>query len=135
MTTNFDNAASVSMLMVEMRTAADEAANAWLEAAINRGPKYAVHNADLTGNLKGPAIGTMLDVCGNAWLEFTDKRSKLYRAFKAAGYVSRSGNNVDIPYTHRFRQEMSLHEAAISAAQNVMLKHGIKGTRVNSYID
>lgn len=133
---DFANAAGVIVLMTEMRSAADAASKAWLEKALQCGPKYSVHDGDLlTGKPVGPAIGTMLDVCGCAWIEFTDKRSKLYRAFKSTGYVSPSGNNISLSYSLSGRQEMGLHEAAIVAAQKVLTDRGIKGTRIHSYID
>jgi hypothetical protein len=130
----FGNFASVIVLMAEMRDAADKAATDWLAAAEARGPKYSVHQADLLGN-QGPAIGTMLDVCGNAWVELKDKRTKLYKAFKGAGYLTPSGNSVALNYNLRGRQEMGLHIAAAEAALKVLTDRGIKEARVHSYID
>jgi hypothetical protein len=114
--------------------AASDAAEAWLDKALSRGPAFSVHQADAVTGKPGPSIGTMLDVCGNAWIRFTDKRDNFYKYVKR---VSRDNyhNSVPLLYKHAARQEMGLHEAAIRAAMDVLKSRGIKNIQFYSYID
>jgi len=124
--------------IVQEATAAATAAGAlWLAQAQARGPKFQVREADiLTGAPKGPVLGELLDLCGNAHVQFRDRRSKHYKAFVAAGLVRKTGNGVvEINHGYRMRQEHGLMTACAEAAKAILEKHGVNGLRIWSYID
>lgn len=116
--------------------AANDAADAWLKAAVARGPAFAVHNVNpVTGRPTGGAVGYLLDLCGNAHVQFRRKNSKWYNAFKKAELVRRSGNGViEFWWKHKERQEYGLHVEAAEAAAKVLQNHGVD-VRVWSYVD
>lgn len=124
----------VSKLVQKATEAANVAGQEWMNKASVR---FAVHDADLmTGKPVGPAIGYMLDVCGCAYVQFKDKRTAAYRAFKKAGAVRPTGNAVvEIPNKWMCRQEMGLHEACANAAKKVLEEGGVTGLRIWSWID
>jgi hypothetical protein len=51
---------------------AQDASQLKLNEMLAAGPKFSVHNDDFSGKL-GPAIGTMLDNCGGAWIVLPGK--------------------------------------------------------------
>lgn len=104
------------------------------------GPKYEVYNADIAGEKKGPAVGTMLDVCGFAtcYIPVSQMSRRLpevkllitqkilgYDDYRKACYIYTGGN----------RQEMSVNEAAAHAACEVMRNNGYGKAYVESRID
>jgi hypothetical protein len=115
-------------ILQEAREAANAAGDEWMAKA---SPKFAVTNA-FTGRLEG----TMLDLCGNAHLQFRDKRSKNYKQFVKAELVRQTGNGViELDHKYRYRQEHGLHMACVRAAKAVLEKHGITDVRIWDYID
>lgn len=111
--------------------AAVTAGNAKLAELKNAGPKYAVHNGDVfTGKPVGPAVGTMLDLCGFAYC-FIPKRvlSTRSKAVKALLVKQRLSNwdyeralMVRLPHID---QAISVNEAAAQAAVEVLKQNGI----------
>jgi Asp-tRNA(Asn)/Glu-tRNA(Gln) amidotransferase A subunit family amidase len=117
----------------EAINAANAAGEEWIK---NAKPQFSVHNADLFGNIKGPSLGTMLDICGNAHLQFKDGRSADYKTFVKAGLI-RSNNNkvVEIYHRYKLRQEYGLQIACVEAEKKVFEQYGIMGVHVWSYVD
>lgn len=112
----------------EATEAANAAGDVWMN---NAKPKFQPVDA-LTGHRYEP----MLDNCGNAHLQFSDKRSKNYKMFVTLGLVRKSGNGViEINHKFRGRQEHGLHMACAEAAKKVFEKHGITDVRIWDYID
>jgi hypothetical protein len=122
------SAASAIVLMVEMKDVAQKASEAWLKNALAHGPAFTVSQ----GN-QGLPIGAMLDLCGGAWLEFKDRRTKAFKAFQTAGYVR--GGHIKLDYPLRVRQEQGLHIAACQAAHAIMKEHGWTEVFLHTYID
>lgn len=114
--------------------AANEAGDRWMAAAK---PKYVVYQSDLTGRkLPGATEEYMLDVCGNAHVQFKDKRFAIYKNFVKAGCVRKTGNAViEIQHKYRYRQEMGLQVACAEAAKAKLEELGVTGLRIWSYID
>lgn len=112
----------------EALEAANAAGDAWMATAT---PKYEVKDS-----FTGRSHGTLLDLCGNAHVQFKDKRSKNYKMFVAADLVRKSGNGVlELPHKYRMRQEHGLMMACAQAAKAVLEKHGITDVRIWDYID
>lgn len=112
----------------EALEAANAAGDAWMAAAK---PQFEVRDA-----FTGRSQGTLLDLCGNAHVRFTDKRSKNYKAFVKANLVRQTGNGVlELPHKYRMRQEHGLMMACAKAAKAVLEKHGITDVRIWDYID
>lgn len=126
--------ADIATLVTEATIAANMAGKAWMD---NARPMYVVRNADLvTGKPIGPALGTMLDMCGNAHVQFSDRRAKVYKDFLKAGFVRGSGNGVvEIEHAYRGRQEHGLMMACAKAAKAKLEEHGVAGLRIWDYID
>ncbi len=114
----------------EMIARATQAANvAGAEWMANAKPKYEVIQ-------HGKVIDTMLDLCGNAHVQFKDKRSAFYKAFKKDGFVRQSGNAVvEIDHDYKFNQEHGLKMACANAAKASLEADGITGLRIWQYID
>lgn len=75
-------------------------------------------------------------VCGNAHVQFKDKRSSVYKRFQREGLVRSSGNGVvKINHDYLPRQEYGLRTACAEAALQSLEHDGIVGLRVWSYID
>lgn len=112
--------------------AANEAGDRWLASAT---PQFRVvqranpldDNSPITKD-----YGTMLDVCGFAWVVCKDKRSKFARWCKANDYGS---HFVRVPHKHRNRQELTLAEECARAAVRVFREHGINDVYMESRID
>jgi hypothetical protein len=78
----------------------------------------------------------MLDMCGNAHVQFKDKRTAAYKAFVKADAVRRSGNAVvQIEHNYRYRQEHGLAYACAKAAKAKLEELGVTGLRIWDYID
>lgn len=108
-------------IVAEANAAGERAGKEWMDAALARGPAYAVIDEMAPGR---PVIDTMLDVCGFAWLEFTDKRSAFYKWYKKNG--GRSSYSMDVNTSWGVRQELGLAEAVKAAANKVYAANGIK---------
>lgn len=125
--------ASVTQMVQEATEAANQAGTAWLEKATVR---FNVFNANMAGKAVGNPLGQMLDVCGNAHVQFSDKRSSFYKQFVKADLVRRSGNAVvEIQHKFKSRQEYGLATACAEAARKKLEEHGITGLRIWSYVD
>lgn len=113
--------------IIEANEAAQQAAEAWLNAATSKGPSHVVMHGSRV-------VGSLLDLCGGAYIKFRDRRSKVYKEAKAAGFAYYE--MVSITYPLRSRQEAGLHEAAIRAALGVLVKHYGEGKfSIHTYID
>lgn len=115
-------------IMTEASEAAQKAAQVWLDVARSKGPAYMVGQANLiTGELES-IEGTMLDLCGGAYLKFKDRRSSTYKSFVRADaderWIYRESGIIYVAYALRGRQEQGLHVRAIKAAMEVFTKHG-----------
>jgi hypothetical protein len=121
-------------LMKYVNEAAQKAAQIWYDVARSKGPAFVVGDANLfTGEIER-VTGTMLDLCGNAFLKFRDKRSALYKACKKHGFESFGA--LDISYKLQGRQEHGLHVAAMKAALEVLNQHGLGDQFIlRDYID
>lgn len=114
-------------IVQEALDAANKAGDFWMAAAA---PKYVVSDS------YGRSLGTMLDLCGNAHLQFKDKRSKNYKDFLKADLVRKSGNGVvELHHNYNHRQEYGLHMACVEAAKKVFEDNCITDVRIWSYID
>lgn len=115
--------------------AAEEAGKKWIEE--NTTPRYAVYQSDLSGN-RGQMVGTMLDVCGFAWVKGVDKRTSFGRWLLKNDLVSKYGNTISVVSNTSLsgRQEMGLKEAQCRAALKVFCDNGIgDGLYVTTRID
>ena len=109
---------------------ANEAANKWLTMAKKRGPLFEVMSG-------GCNVGSLLDVCGGAYLKVTDGRRKFVK-YLLDSYNSNSHYRscVTIPHDFLGRQERGLHEAACKAYFKVLQENNVDcGLRYHSYID
>lgn len=135
-------------ILQEAELAADAAASKWLKEAQARGPAFSVHEGSLFGGATGPAIGYLLDVCGNAFIKIRDARKRFPKYLlekKKADYVKRTGRKPypgsigaywSIHHCLSGRQEMGLNIAAAEAFMSVLRKHDVAdGLYVHSYID
>ena len=110
--------------------AADHAAKKWLSDAQKRGPLFEVMSGDVS-------VGTLLDVCGGAYLKVIDGRRKFVK-YLLDRYNGNSHYRtcVTIPHSHLGRQERGLHEAACLAYLKVLRYSQVDmGLRYYSYID
>jgi len=69
---------NVNDLILRATQAANTAGDEWMK---NAKVRFAVMDGE-------QVVGQLLDVCGNAHVRFTDKRTKEYKAFKNAGHTS-----------------------------------------------
>lgn len=115
---------NVNDLILRATQAANTAGDEWMK---NAKVRFAVMDGE-------QVVGQLLDVCGNAHVRFTDKRTKEYKAFKNAGHTSIT-NVLYIPHKYKHRQEYGLHMACIEAAIKVLREEGVTKLRVWSYID
>lgn len=106
------------------------AAEIRLETMQARGPVYAVRNVDpFTGAACGPAIGTMLDVCGFAWVTIPglSRRTKAIKELISEGLLSYSHYEKRVQlHISTHRQEIGVNEAACERAAEVLNALGIK---------
>lgn len=114
-------------MMNEATKAANEAGKDWLAKAK---PTYVVTSAKTGKDLGYPP---MLDVCGFAHIEITDRRTAFARWI--AKHQNDENRWVIVPHHYRSRQELGLKEAVEGAALAVLIKHGVKGIRLWSRID
>lgn len=115
-------------IVQEATVAANLAGDEWMQKAT---PKFTPVNA-----ISGYKYPPMLDLCGNAYVRFIDKRKKSYKDFVKANLVRSSGNGVvEIQHNYRFRQEHGLHVACAEAALAVLKANGVDGIRIWSWID
>jgi len=114
-------------IAIEAVVAANKAGDEWMAKA---SPKYVVTDD------AGSNHGTLLDLCGNAHVQFRDKRSKNYKDCVKLDLVRKSGNGVfELEHKYRHRQEHGLAMACAEAAKKVLESHGITDLRIWSYID
>lgn len=96
-------------------------------------PTVVFYAADLAGNPINNERDYALDVCGGAYIELSDKRTKFAKFIKSL--ESRHAWSVSINHKYRGRQEMGLNEACIKAAFDTLKAFGVTGIRFKSYID
>lgn len=127
----FDNV--FENVMKEAHEAAEAAGDRWVQE--NTKPRFVVYNADLDGNQIGPS-SYILDVCGFAYIEFKDKRSKFYKMCKQWEAPDRDWYNyLHIRTKHSTRQEMGLAEACMRAAVGAINKYYPDSVYMTSRID
>lgn len=125
---------NMELLLQTAIAAGNKAGDEWMA---NATPKYEVFDADIiTGQIRGPSRGQMLDLCGNAHIKVTDKRSKFYRSLKKFNLV-KNEYTATLPIYHKYmhRQEYGLALAIMKAAMEVLTSNGVKGIRIWEYID
>jgi hypothetical protein len=117
-------------VIAEMNEAADEASKDWLK------------EASVTWNVvneKNEVVGTMLDLCGGAYLEIKDGRKSFCKYVKARCFHLSGDsycNSIPISYSLRGRQEIGLAEAANMAAYQILKKFSLaEGIVFKSYVD
>lgn len=97
---------------------AREAAYNQLKLLQAKGPAYEI----LDGNER--VVDQLLDLCGNAYIEFKDKRSSFYRQYKKYLFENNRLNKFNDLNTFGFistgRQEHSVNEAATEAVYNYL---------------
>ena len=135
---SYDDVANefVRLTFQAAKEAADAEGDEWLENAM---PKFRVFQTDIFGTRISPPEqdSFLLDVCGGAYLQVKDKRSKAYRLLKKAGVICKYGEErtVDVQYKHRSRQERGLHIVCCQAFWAVLRESGFDGIILKSYID
>lgn len=121
----------VSEMVYHATIAANIAGDRWIA---NAAPKYEVYGVDFNGlRIPGSNAGTMLDLCGNAHVQFKDKRTADYKQFVAAGAARNAV--VEIQHKYKHRQEIGLAIACAEAAKKTLEGFGVVGLRIWSYID
>lgn len=118
----------------EATEAAEKAGDKWVTE--NTRPKYAIQSADIRGNKFGP-IDYILDVCGFAYIKFTDKRSKFYKMARTYEnpHQPEFYSSLHIRTKHSIRQELGLAEACMRAAVEVINKYYPNTVYMTSRID
>jgi hypothetical protein len=118
-------------VLQEMNEAADTASKEWLARAV---PTWSV-----VDGFTNEVVGSMLDMCGGAYLEIKDGRKSFCKYVKArCKHLSGDSycHSIPIHYVLQCRQEMGLAEAAKTAAFNVLKKFSLSdGIIFRSYID
>jgi len=126
-------------IIQEARKAGRKAGEKQLALLKRRGPKWLVKDGKRT-------VGTMLDVCGGAWVVIDAKqgfyrmlrkmeksgKTRLLRIYVAKNY--RGGGMLSI-FDMCNRQELSVNEACYKAVAKVLREHGVKVIGVHTYID
>lgn len=107
--------------------AANVAGDTWLESAK---PTFSVH--DDSDN----PIGTLFDRCGNAYLEFKDRRSTWFKTFRKFELTDQyDPTYLSIPHKHSHRQEHELKLRCAHAARKIFEDAGITGINIKDYVD
>lgn len=129
-------------IMQEATEAGNKAGAEKLAQLEGNGPAFAViENSPKDGIFYDKAkptrvVGTMLDVCGFAWVMLTNARGAFAQYFKKTDRASngyRGGMTISVRFSG-FRQEMSVNEAQARAAADVFNKYGFEA-RMESRID
>ena len=119
---------NIQEMIDEASKAAEAAGKSWMEAAV---PKYVVHE-----ELSGENFGTLLDMCGAAYVRVRDGRTKFARALKKHIGDYRGATTVPLETSYRRRQEYGLAVAQARAALMVLEgQYGIKGLYVWKWVD
>ena len=79
-------------------------------------------------------VDTMLDICGNAEVEFKDRRSAHFKAFKKMDLIF-CDRVLDMNHDYKSNQELGLKRACAAAALKSLSDAGITGLRIWSYVD
>ena len=139
---------TTARLLETAKDAAELASNECYRNLVEAGPRYNIRNADLFGEVSGPVVGTMLDLCGGAWIVLNGNQ-KFVRDLKKIGnkkldWIEGSGwslrKSVDsgyilhLNYSKSVRQESSVHSAAYHSAMKILDAAGVKGY-VHTFID
>jgi hypothetical protein len=121
--------------------AAELASNECYKNLVETGPRYNIRNADLFGEVSGPVVGTMLDLCGSAWIVLNGNQNfvrdlkkignKRLDWIEGTGWRLRksvdSGYILHLSYSKSMRQESSVHSAAYYSAMKILDTAGVKG--------
>lgn len=132
------------LILKEAQKAADDAATKCFARLVEQGAQYLVVNDSLFSDPGIPkkVVGTMLDLCGNAYLTisglepFTRFLKKIGKTenndpnrysgdFWSISKSSYKGYILHITHKLSMRQEMRIHESAMIAAANVLKSHRI----------
>ena len=124
-------------ILQQMTIEGNKAGDTWM--ASHTEPAYIVHESNIFGQ-RGKAVGTMLDVCGFAFLEITDKRKSFPRYYiSRCDYEAKNKthtSSIRVIHKYQGRQEMGLSEAIVTAAYNILKKYSVAdGIIFKSYID
>ena len=119
---------------VEAIAAAEQAGAEWMA---NARPKFRVVERGNPLDDNSPITkdyGTMLDVCGFAYIELRDKRNKFVKWLRSTGRASDFSVRIHTSWSPR--QELGLAEATKGAALAVFRKHDLSsGLSFSSRID
>lgn len=120
---------NLEYILNDARKAANTAGDKWM--AEHTKPAFVVVD-DFTGQRRG----TLLDLCGNAHVVPSDKRSAFYKALKKFELIDdRYSSTVPILHDYRYRQEYGLQLACARAAINRLNEHNIYAVKIWDYID
>jgi hypothetical protein len=84
---------------------------------------------------KSASFFGMLDLCGFATLQVTDKRTSFYKWYTKTFPERHVTHSIYIPYKYQARQDLGLREACVRGAKEVFDEHGIKGLSVWTRVD
>lgn len=116
----------VATIFMNAQDAARKAGQKWLDEAE---VKYLVKSGDR-------AVGAMFDLCGNAHVQFSDKRSASFKSFKKAGLIRHTSSGcLELNHGFNGRQEHGLKMACCEAAVKVLKDAGVTDVRIWDYID
>ena len=78
----------------------------------------------------------MLDLCGGAYIQVSDRRTKQYSALRKYGYIDTySQGIIEIRHAYQGRQEHGLKIACARAAADSLIESGFINLQVRDYVD
>ena len=98
-----------------------------IEKMVNEGIKYSVNNG------KGNIVGALYDVCGDAYVTFTDKRNNFAKEYKK--YIDSNNHDVFSLYQQSPRQELRINKAIAEAVANHLNEKYNAKVYVRWYVD
>jgi hypothetical protein len=121
---------NLERLFTEATEAANKAGAEWMNQHTN--PAFVI-----VDEFTGQPQGTMLDICGNAHVVSSDKRSGFFRALKKFKFVDERNYCRTLPIVHNYsyRQEYSLQLACARAALKVLQDNGVTSVKIWDYVD
>ena len=115
------NNAQFPALYSKACAAANEAGEKWL--AEHTEPAWVVKNSN------GSVAGTMLDLCGFAWVHLPKFNTGFARWAKASNIARKAyngGGTLSLAHHGAYRQEMGFNEARCRAASAVLSEAGVE---------
>ena len=118
--------------------AATEAGMEWMRKALGDLVTTGAAKYQVIDDLNKAIVGHMLDLCGNAHVVVSDKRSAFFKALVKHDFLEHpTWGKVVLPIYHywRHRQEHGLQVACARAALKVLQERGITKVGIWDYID